>query len=76
MSKMSDLFTEIQELIEDGRHPGAIAMMLDVPTSMVYEVLDEMQTFDQSPVGDFPSEEEIDRMANYYMAKEESCEFD
>lgn len=76
MSKMSDLFTEIQELLEEGRHPGAIARMLEVPTSMVYEVLDAMQTFDQSPAGDFPSEEEIDKMAEYYAVKEEYCEFD
>jgi len=76
MSKMSDLFIEIQELLEEGKHPSYISMMLDVPVQTVYDVLDQLQAIDDQRDTDFPSEAELDAMADYYAAKEEYCEFD
>jgi hypothetical protein len=37
MSKMADLQTQIQELLDAGHQPQEVAVMLDVPVSWVYE---------------------------------------
>ena len=48
MSKMSDLFVEIQELIENTEMSfPEIAKSLDVPLEMVFDVADELGEFDE-----------------------------
>ena len=50
MSVMSQIHQEITEMLEAGDRPIKIAMMLDIPVSFVYEVLDEEnQTENYSP---------------------------
>jgi|LauGreDrversion4_2_1035121.scaffolds.fasta_scaffold209136_3 hypothetical protein len=43
MSKMSELSIDIQEMLEDGVHPTAIAKRLDVPLGLVYDTLESME---------------------------------
>ncbi len=40
MSKMAELAMEIEDMLIDGRHPTVIAQVLEVPLSMVYDVLE------------------------------------
>ena len=44
MSAMSNLHQSIQELLEQDYNPAAIAYMLDVPLSWVYEVTETLVT--------------------------------
>jgi hypothetical protein len=50
MSVMSELHQEILEMLEQGDRPIKIATLLDIPVSLVYEVLeDEDQSENYSP---------------------------
>lgn len=40
MSKMSDLATEISDLLENGYDATEIALMLEIPQSWVFEYVD------------------------------------
>ena len=43
MSKVAELYTEIEEMLDKGTHPATISAVLDVPVSWVYEVLDDAE---------------------------------
>lgn len=43
MSRMSELYQEIVEMLEKGNHPSMISLMLDVPVSMVYDALEHLE---------------------------------
>jgi hypothetical protein len=47
MSKVSDLFYDIQELYIEGHSAKVIAMMLDCPLEQVLVVLDDMGVEDE-----------------------------
>ena len=51
MSKMADLYTEIEEMLEKGTHPATISAVLDVPVIFIYDVVEsiEGQTEEFSP---------------------------
>lgn len=51
MSKMADLYMEIEEMLEKGTHPATISAVLDVPVVFVYDVIEtlEDQTEELSP---------------------------
>ncbi len=51
MSKMADLYMEIEEMLEKGTHPATISAVLDVPVVFVYDVVEsiEGQTEELSP---------------------------
>lgn len=76
MSAMSDIYTEIQIMLEQGHSPQAIAQVLEVPVSWVYEVYEQL-TEDMPQVQD-PTEDELDDMADYYSnySSEQYHEFD
>lgn len=38
MSAMSEIFMDIEDMLNEGRHPTAIAGVLSVPLFMVYDV--------------------------------------
>lgn len=40
MSKVSELYYDIELMIEQGSHPSYISAVLEVPVSWVYEVLE------------------------------------
>ncbi len=75
MSVMSDLHAEVQMMLEQGHAPWAIAQTLEIPVSWVYEVFEQMT--EDMPEAAEMSEEEIDKMAEYYgYGIEANCEFD
>lgn len=43
MSKMSETHMEIVDMLEKGDRPIKIATLLDIPLSMVYDVLQDLQ---------------------------------
>lgn len=43
MSKMANLAIEIQELVEQGMSAKFIAVTLNVPIQMIYDVVEQMQ---------------------------------
>lgn len=50
MVKMSELYYDVLEMLEQGDRPIKIATLLDVPVSFVYDVLaDQEQTDNYSP---------------------------
>ena len=51
MSKMANLYMEIEEMLEKGTHPATISAVLDVPVVFVYDVIEtiEGQTEELSP---------------------------
>ena len=51
MSKMADLYMEIEEMLDKGTHPATISAVLDVPVVFVYDVIEtlEGQTEELSP---------------------------
>ena len=58
MSKMKDLFYDIQEAFLDGDTPERIAEALNIPLQMVQDALDTMGVepdYDDSMDGDFDS---------------------
>jgi len=44
MSKMAELYTEIEEMLEKGTHPATISAVLDVPVFFVYDVVESIQS--------------------------------
>lgn len=42
MSVMSNLSLEIEAMLEQDYRPGTIALILEIPVSWVYEVVDEI----------------------------------
>ena len=42
MSSMKELYLDIELMLNQGDHPTKIAQVLDVPLSMVYDVLESM----------------------------------
>ena len=46
MSKMADLYLDIEEMLEKGTHPATISAVLDVPVVFVYDVIETLE--DQS----------------------------
>ena len=51
MSKMANLYTEIEGMLEKGIHPATISAVLDIPVVFVYDVIEslEFQTEELSP---------------------------
>lgn len=49
MSKMAELYLEIELMLEQGTHPVLIASRLDVPVSMVYDVIESCTNEQYSP---------------------------
>ena len=51
MSKMANLYMEIEEMLEKGTHPATMSAVLDVPVVFVYDVIEtiEGQTEELSP---------------------------
>ena len=51
MSKMADLYLDIEEMLEKGTHPATISAVLDVPVVFVYDVVEstESQSEELSP---------------------------
>ena len=51
MSKVAELYTEIEEMLDKGTHPATISAVLDVPVVFVYDVIEslESQTEELSP---------------------------
>ncbi len=43
MSKVNELYLDIELMLEQGTHPATISAVLDVPVSWVYEVLEESE---------------------------------
>ena len=43
MSKVAELYTEIEEMLEKGTHPATISAVLDVPVFFVYDVVESIQ---------------------------------
>jgi hypothetical protein len=41
MSKVNELYLDIELMLEQGSHPVLISSVLDVPVSWVYEVIDD-----------------------------------
>ena len=44
MSRVSELYTEIEEMLERGNHPATISAVLDVPVFFVYDVVESIQS--------------------------------
>ena len=51
MSKMANLYMEIETMLEQGTHPATISAVLDVPVIFIYDVVEsiEGQTEEFSP---------------------------
>ena len=47
MSKMAELYYDIELMLEQGDHPTKISKMLEVPVGMVYDVLESFPDPDQ-----------------------------
>ena len=43
MSKMADLYMEIETMLEQGNHPATISAVLDVPVVFVYDVIESIE---------------------------------
>jgi hypothetical protein len=51
MSKMSDLYMEVEQMLAEGEHPARIARRLGIPLSTVYDVLESMPEEDEIATG-------------------------
>jgi hypothetical protein len=47
MSKMAELYYDIELMLEQGDHPTKISTMLEVPLGMVYDVLESLPDPDE-----------------------------
>ncbi len=47
MSKMAELYYDIELMLEQGDHPTKISKMLEVPIGMVYDVLESFPDPDE-----------------------------
>ena len=43
MSKVAELYADVEEMLEKGTHPATISAVLGVPVFFVYDVLEEIQ---------------------------------
>lgn len=43
MSKVAELYTEIETMLEKGTHPATISAVLDVPVVFVYDVIETIE---------------------------------
>ena len=43
MSKMANLYTEIEEMLDKGTHPATISAVLDVPVIFVYDIVETIE---------------------------------
>ena len=50
MSKVSELYTEIEDMLEKGTHPATISAVLDIPVFFVYDVL---EVLDKETISNF-----------------------
>ena len=53
MSQMSNLQIEIQEMLENNVHPDTIAKLLNIPLSMVYDVMEASLELEQDAFSPF-----------------------
>jgi hypothetical protein len=44
MSKVAELYMEIEEMLEQGTHPATISAVLDIPVFFVYDVVESIQS--------------------------------
>ena len=44
MSKMANLYMEIETMLENGTHPATISAVLDVPVFFVYDVVESIHS--------------------------------
>ena len=51
MSKMADLYMEIEEMLEKGTHPATISAVLDVPVFFIYDVVETPEQAEALGVG-------------------------
>lgn len=51
MSRMAELYMDIETMLESGTHPATISAVLDVPVVFVYDVIESLegQSEDLSP---------------------------
>lgn len=47
MSAMSEVHMEIMDMLEAGDRPVKIALLLDIPVSIVYDVLDDIDATEE-----------------------------
>ena len=47
MSKMSEVYIDILDMLERGDRPIKISVLLDIPVEMVYDVLETMPAQDK-----------------------------
>jgi len=47
MSKMAELYYDIELMLEQGDHPTKIANVMEVPLGMVYDVLESLPDPDE-----------------------------
>ena len=47
MSKVNELYLDIELMLEQGTHPATISAVLDCPVSFVYEVVESIQLGDE-----------------------------
>jgi len=43
MSKMANLYMEIEEMLDKGTHPATISAVLDVPVIFVYDIVETIE---------------------------------
>ena len=51
MSRMSELYTEIEEQLMNGAKPEEVAKSLNVPVKVVYDVEDDLMAYSQRDYG-------------------------
>lgn len=51
MSRMAELYTEIEEQLMNGAKPDEIAKALNVPVKLVHEVEDDLMAYAQRDYG-------------------------
>jgi hypothetical protein len=44
MSKMANLYLDIEEMLAKGNHPATISAVLDVPVIFVYDVIESLES--------------------------------
>ena len=47
MSKVAELYTDIEEMLDKGTHPATISAVLDVPVVFVYDVIESLESQDE-----------------------------
>lgn len=52
MSKMAELYTEIEEQLVNGAKPEEVAKALNIPLKVVYDVEDDIVAYNQREFGE------------------------